>query len=336
MDQPYVRREASVKGEASVKAEVLQLVEHSPLPVRQTLKELQMAPSTYYRWRRRYAEQGLAGLEDLPPVPRKVWNKLKEEERQYVVGYALEYPSLSPREIATRLVDTERRFISEATVYRILREAGLIKPPETKGFPAGKEYQVKTQKPNELWHTDASYFFVVGWGYYYLISVLDDYSRMILSWKVQPRMSSSDIIEVVQEAIEFTGQPAVPVEPGPALLTDHGPGFLSRILEESLMLRAMQHIVASPFHPQTNGKLERYHRTAKAQVNLFVYHSPAALGEAMESLVNYYNYQRYHEALDNVTPADVYYGRQEEILARREEVKQQTLAARKIANLSTA
>ena len=330
MGQPYVRREARVK------TEVLQLVERSPLSVRQTLKELQIAPSTYYRWKRRYAEQGLAGLEDLPPVPRKVWNKLREEERQYVVAYALEHPALSSREIGTKLVDTEGRFISEATVYRILKEAGLIQPPETKGFPAGKEYQVKTHRPNELWHTDASYFFVIGWGYYYLISVLDDYSRMILSWKVQPRMSSPDIIEVVQEAIEFTGQPAVPVEPGPSLLTDHGPGFLSRVLEEFLRLRAMQHIVASPFHPQTNGKLERYHRTAKAKVNLFVYHSPEALGEVMESFVNYYNYHRYHEALDNVTPAAVYYGRREEILARREEVKQQTLAARRAANLSTA
>jgi putative transposase len=218
-------------------------------------------------------------LEDLPPVPREDWNKLKEEERQYVVAYALEHPSLSPREIATRLADTEGGFISEATVYRILKEAGLIKPLEAKGFPAGKEYQVKTQKPIELWHTDASYFFVVGWGYYYLISVLDDYSRMILGWKVQLRMSSSDIIEVVQEAIGFTGQPAVPVEPGPALLTDHGPGFLSRILEECLLLRAMKHIVAAPFHPQTNGKLERYHPTAKAKVNLFVYHSPEASGK---------------------------------------------------------
>jgi transposase InsO family protein len=98
----------------------------------------------------------------------------------------------------------------------------------------------------------------------------------------------------------------------------------------------MKHIVAAPFHPQTNGKLERYHRTAKAKVNLFIYHGPEALREAMESFVDYYNHHRYHEALDNVTPADVYYGRREEILARREEVKQQTLAARKMANLSTA
>ena len=173
MGQPYVRREARVK------AEVLQLVERSPLPVHQTLKELQIAPSTYYRWRSKHAQQGLVGLEDRPSVPKKVWNRLSQEEREYVVRYALEHPSQSAREIATQLVDVERRFVSESTVYRLLKAAGLTKPPETRGFPASKEYHTKTTGRNQLWQTDASYFFVVGWGYYYLISVLDDYSRMI-------------------------------------------------------------------------------------------------------------------------------------------------------------
>lgn len=330
MGQPYVRREARVK------AEVLQLVERSPLPVRQTLKELQIPPTTYYRWRGKYARQGLAGLEDRPAAPQKVWNRLPQEEREYVVRYALEHQSLSPREIATHLVDVEERFVSESTVYRLLREAGLIKPPETRGFPAGQEYHTKTTGPNQLWQTDASYFFIVGWGYYYLISVLDDYSRMILAWQVQSSMSSPDIIEVVQLAVEFTGQPAVPVEPGPALLTDNGPGFLGQALEEFLKLRAMKHIKASPYHPQTNGKLERYHRTAKAKVNLLVYRSREELIEALASFVDNYNYQRYHEALRNVTPADVYFGRRAAILARREEVKQQSLAQRRLVNLSTS
>ena len=108
---------------------------------------------------------------------------------------------MSPREVATTLVDEQVMYVSESTVYRILKEAGLIKPPETKGFPAGKEFHTKTARPNELWQTDASYFFVVGWGYYYLISVLDDYSRMIVGCRVQTSMSSADIIEVVQERL---------------------------------------------------------------------------------------------------------------------------------------
>ena len=174
MGKPYVRREAQLK------AEVLQIVERSPLPVRQTLQELQIAPSTYYRWKSRYRDKGFNGLVDRPPEPRRVWNRLATKQRWYVVRYALEHPSLSPREVATTLVDEQVMYVSESTVYRILKEAGLIKPPETKGFPAGKEFHTKTARPNELWQTDASYFFVVGWGYYYLISVLGDYSRMIV------------------------------------------------------------------------------------------------------------------------------------------------------------
>ena len=330
MGKPYVRREAQLK------AEVLQIVERSPLPVRQTLQELQIAPSTYYRWKSRYRDKGFNGLVDRPPEPRRVWNRLATKQRWYVVRYALEHPSLSPREVATTLVDEQVMYVSESTVYRILKEAGLIKPPETKGFPAGKEFHTKTARPNELWQTDASYFFVVGWGYYYLISVLDDYSRMIVGCRVQTSMSSADIIEVVQDAVEFTGQPTAPVEPGPALLSDNGPGFLSRALDEFLRARFMKHIFASPFHPQTNGKLERYQRTAKAKVNVFVHHSLEELVVAMEGFVRYYNYERYHEALGNITPADMYPGRQDAILATRQEVKQKSLAERRLANLRTA
>ena len=105
------------------------------------------------------------------------------------------------------------RFVSECTVYRLLKEAGLIKAPRVKGFAAGKEYHTKTTRRNQLWQTDAGYFFVVGWGYYYLISALDDYSRMIPGWKVQRSMRGGNIIELVQRAVEFTGQPTSPVGP---------------------------------------------------------------------------------------------------------------------------
>ena len=253
-----------------------------------------------------------------------------------MVRYALEHLSLRPLEVAIQLVVVEGRFVSESTVYRLLKKAGLIKAPRVKSFPAGKEYHTKTTRRNQLWQTDASYFFVSGWGYYYLIFVLDDYSRMIPGWKVQPSMKGGDIIEVVQQAVEFTGQPIVPVEPGPVLPTDNSPGFLANALGEFLNLRAMKHITASPFHPQTNRKLERYHRTAKASMNLFIYHSPEALSDAMDTFVDYYNYRRYHEALGNMTPGDVYFGRREAILARREEVKRQSLTQRRLANLSTA
>jgi putative transposase len=158
---------------------------------------------------------------------------------------------------------------------------------------------------------------------------LDDYSRFILAWRLQTDMTATSLIEVVQEAVEKTGLAEVPLRDRTALLSDHGPGYLSRTFAEYLRLVGLRHIVAFPYHPQTNGKIERYHRTLKGQVNLLVYDTPTALKRAVASFVDYYNHRRYHEGLGNVTPADVYYGRREEILWRRKEVKQRTLTLRR-------
>ena len=132
MGKPYARRETQLK------AEVLQIVERSPLPVRQTLQELQIAPSTYYRWKSRYRDQGFNGLVDRPPEPRRVWNRLATKQRRYVVRYALEHPSLSPREVATTLVE-QVMYVSESTVYRILTEgSGAHQAARDQGLPSRK------------------------------------------------------------------------------------------------------------------------------------------------------------------------------------------------------
>ena len=188
-----------------------------------------------------------------------------------MVRYALEHLSLSPLEVAIQLVVVEGRFVSESTVYRLLKKAGLIKAPRVKSFPAGKEYHTKTTRRNQLWQTDASYFFVSGWGYYYLIFVLDDYSRMIPGWKVQPSMRGGDIIEVVQQAVEFTGQPIVPVEPGPALPTDNGPGFLANALggvPESAGDEAHHGFTLSPADQSKAGAIPSYRQGQYEPVHL--------------------------------------------------------------------
>ena len=141
MGKPYLRREAQLK------AEILQIVERSPLPVRHTLRELRIAPSTYYRWKSRYRDQGPDGLMDRSPEPRRVWNRLTTEQRRYVVRYALEHPSLSPREVATTLVDEQVMYVSESTVYRILKEAGLIKPPETRASQQERSFTPRLPGP---------------------------------------------------------------------------------------------------------------------------------------------------------------------------------------------
>ena len=172
----------------------------------------------------------------------------------------------------------------------------------------------------------------MGWGYYYLVTVLDDYSRFILAWKLQRDMTADSLIEVVQLAIDATGMTEVPVEDHTKLLSDNGSGYVSRAFRDYLHLVGIHHILASPFHPQTNGKLERYHQSIKQEVNQLLYQMPSDLEQAIAAFVDYYNYRRYHKALGNVTPDDVLQGRRDSILARRKEVQAQTLRRRQLQN----
>jgi transposase InsO family protein len=244
---------------------------------------------------------------------------------------AREFPELSSRQLSAWLTDNEGFAASESTVYRNLRREGLVKRQEVE-LEAAKEYHTKTTRPHQMWATDASYFKVVGWGYYYLVTVMDDYSRFILGWKLQKDMSADSLIEVVQEAVDVTGMTDVPVENRTRLLSDNGSGYVSRAFRDYLNLVGIGHILAAPFHPQTNGKVERYQQSLKRAVNQLPYELPSELEKAIADFVDYYNYHRYHKALGDVTPADVLYGRREKILAKRREVRIQTINRRRDYN----
>ncbi len=289
---------------------------------RQALSELVIPRSTYYRWRQGQPDSGNR---------KRPWNRIIPEEEDKVLAVARESPELSSRQLSAWITDSEGFAVSESTVYRLLRREGLVKRQETQ-LTVAKEYHTKTTRPHQMWATDASYFRVVSWGYYYLVTVMDDYSRFILAWKLQKDMSASSLIEVVQEAVDATGMTDVPVEDRTKLLSDNGSGYVSRVFRDYLRLVGIGHILAAPFHPQTNGKVERYQQSLKREVNQLPYELPSQLERAIAGFVDYYNHRRYHKALGNVTPADVLYGRREEILERRKEVQIQTINRRKDYN----
>ena len=318
---------------AEKKREMIELVRRAPQPKRTTIAKLGLSRSTFYRWQRRYRAQGEAGLVDRKPEPGAVWNRLRPQEKNTILGIALQQPDLSPRELACYVTDHAGFTVSEASVYRVLKRHGLNRSISLVGFPAGKEFRVKTTAPNQLWQSDASYYFVVGWGWYYSIEVLDDYSRFVLASDLKPDMTADSISDVVEQAIAFTGMRQVPVEDRTKFLSDHGSGYLARAFEDYLRMLAIRHIYCAPHHPQTNGKIERFHETLRARMNLLVYTSPDELRRTMQEFIDYYNHRRYHEAIGNVTPADVFYGRREEILRRREEQKQRTIQERLRYNL---
>jgi len=307
------------------KAIVLAQVENKFRGKRQALMALGIPKSSYYRWRR------CAGLESHSGDRGRPWNRITPEEENKILTVAREYTELSSRQLAVWITDNEGFAVSESTVYRILRREGLLKRLEVQ-LVAGKEYHTKTTRPHQMWATDASYFKVVGWGYYYLVTVMDDYSRFILAWKLQKDMSANSLIEVVQDAVDATGMADVPVEDRTKLLSDNGAGYVSRSFRDYLHLVGIRHILAAPFHPQTNGKLERYHQSIKREVNQVPYELPGQLKMAIADFVDYYNYRRYHKALGNVMPADVLYGRREQILEHRKEVQIQTINRRRDYN----
>ncbi len=316
--------------------EVIRLVEGSDLSVRRTCEQLGIHRSTFYRWYRAYSEHGYEGLIDKKPTERRQWNRIPDSVRDQVLDAALATPELSPRELACRITDRERYFLSESSVYRILKAHDLITSPAYILMSADDKFRNPTTRRNEMWQTDFTYLRVVGWGWYYLSTVIDDYSRKVLAWMLSPTMTAGDVTETLDLARAATGVSRVRVSHRPRLLSDNGPAYLAAELRDYLDEHGMDHTRGRPYHPMTQGKIERWHRSMKNVVKLENYYSPWELRRAIGRFVEYYNNERYHESLGNVTPADMYDGRQCEILTRREKIKRQTLARRRRENLKNA
>jgi putative transposase len=315
------------------KREAIRLIEESDLSVRRTLREVQIPRATFYRWYRRYRDAGLDGLQPRPSAARRYWNRIPPPIRQRVVDLALAAPERTPRELAWQFTDREGHFLSESSVYRILNAYDLIPSPAFVVLSAGKTFQHPTHRPNELWQTDFTYLHVVSWGWYYLSTVLDDFSRYILAWTLRTSMGATDVIETLDLARAAAGVDRVPVVHRPRLLSDNGPCYISGQLATYLATSGLAHTRGAPYHPMTQGKIERYHRSLKNVVKLDHYYTPWELERAIARFVEAYNHRRYHESLQNVTPADMYHGRQATILARRDRITQRTLQRRKQENL---
>jgi putative transposase len=315
---------------ASEKLEIIDLVEGSHLSARQTLAILGIPRTTFYRWYDRYLMCGEAGLEDQSPKPKHVWNRIPDEVRRKVVKLALKETELSPRELAVTFTDTESYFVSEASVYRVLKAHDLITSPAFIVIKAASEFKDKTTAINQLWQTDFTYLKVIGWGWFYLSTILDDYSRYIIAWKLCTNMKAQDVTDTLDLALQASGCDQVHVAHKPRLLSDNGSSYVSGELAEWLDDKGMDHVRGAPYHPQTQGKIERWHQTLKNRVLLEKYFLPGDLNLQIEAFVDHYNHQRFHESLNNVTPADVYFGRAQAILNKRERIKHKTLETRRL------
>jgi len=310
----------------SEKMEIIRMVEESALSVKETLLEIGVSRSTFYEWYKRYQEQGYEGLRSRHRSPRQIWNKIPEWERQRVLDVAREFPEKSSRELACYVTDKMDYFISESSVYRILKAYDLVTSPVYTVVSAKDEFENPTRRINQLWQTDFCYLKVIDWGWYYLSTVMDDYSRYILAWRLCQSMMAEDVKKTLDMAIEWTGVEHVHVVHRPRLLSDNGSAYVSKELRHYLQAYDIHHIRSKPYHPMTQGKIERYHRSMKNLILLDHYYSPSELEERIREWVDYYNNHRYHEAIDNVTPRD------KEILKNRMKIKKQTIQERRKIN----
>src|SRR4030095_3918139 len=185
----------------SEKAEIIELVEQSHLPAKRALDKLGIPRATFYRWYDRYREGGIDALADHRSRPNRVWNRIPNDVRGQIIDLALELPELSPRELAVRFTDEKKYFVSEASVYRLLKVHDLITSPAYVVIKAADEFKDKTTAINQLWQTDFTYLKITGWGWYYLSTVLDDFSRYIVAWGLGPTMCGADFMATLDQAL---------------------------------------------------------------------------------------------------------------------------------------
>lgn len=319
---------------ATEKREAIRLVEESDLSVRRALREIQIPRATFYRWYRRYREAGLEGLHPWPSAARRHWNRIPTAIRQHVVDLALAAPERTPRELAWQFTDREGHFLSESSVYRILKG---LRPDHQPGVRHAHGRQIVSASDASAERALADGLHVSPRCQLGLVLPLDRAGRLLA---VHPGVDAAHVDgrdgcdgharprPRRRRRRPRTGRPSATAAQRQRALR-----HLRAARDVSRHARAAAH--AERAVSSDDAGQDRYHRSLKNVVKLDHYYTPWALKRAIARFVEDYNHRRYHESLQNVTPADVYEGRQAAILARRERIKQQPLQRRKRENLHT-
>jgi transposase InsO family protein len=279
--------------------------ERADLPVVRFIGWLGITPSKFYNWRARYGRVN----EHNGWIARDYW--LEQWEREAIVEYYLEHRDEGYRRLAFMMLDADVVAVSPTSVWRVLHDTGLLAPWKGKVSQKGGGFQPPLG-PHEHWHVDISYINISA-TFYYLCSVLDGYSRYIVHWEIREAMREADVELVVQRAHELFPAAA------PRVITDNGPQFIARDFKQFIRLCGMTHVKTSPYYPQSNGKIERWHKSLKCEC--IRPGTPLSVDDArrlVKGYVEHYNNARLHSAIGYVTPKDKLEGREHVILSERD------------------
>ena len=290
--------------------------QRAQIPKTKLLSYVSLHKGRYYNWCERYGKVN----EHNRLIPRDHW--LDQSEVEAIVDYFKEHPLEGYRRLTYMMLDDDIVPASPSTIYRVLSKEGLLERWNRKASKKGTGF-VQPLKPHEHWHVDVSYINISG-TFYYLFSVLDGCSRYILNWDIREAMKEADIEILIQQAREK--YPNV----NPRIISDNGPQFIAKDFKEFIRVTGMSHVRTSPYYPQSNGKLERYHRTLKS--GCIRKQSIETLDQAKEivnAFVADYNENRLHSAIGYVTPRDKLLGKDVEVLKAREDKLAAARAERK-------
>lgn len=266
---------------------------------------LGVTASKFYSWRERYGRAN----EHNGWVPRDFW--LEDWEKRAIIGFHLKNPLEGYRRLTFMMLDADVVAVSPSSVWRVLGQAGLLRRWNGKPSKKGTGFE-QPPAPQQHWHIDVSYINIAG-TFYYLCSVLDGFSRFIVHWDLRPSMTESDIEIILQAAREQYP------EAKPRIISDNGPQFIARDFKEFIRIAGMTHVRTAPYYPQSNGKIERWHKSLKSEcIRPGTPLRPEDARRLIQQYVDHYNTVRLHSAIGFVTPADMLAGRQQEIHAARD------------------
>lgn len=266
---------------------------------------MQVPEGTYYKWRQRYGKAN----EHNGWIPRDHW--LEPWEKEAIIRFHFDHPLEGYRRLTYMMLDADVVAVSASSVYRVLKEAGLLQRWNRAPSRKGQGF-VQPLAPHRDWHVDIAYVNIAG-TFYFLCSILDGYSRFIVHWEIRKKMEEIDVEAILQRARE-----KYPDE-NPRIITDNGPQFIAKDFKQFIRISGMTHVRTSPYYPQSNGKMERYHRTIKG--DCIRPGTPLSLEDARRIIgrfVEHYNNVRLHSAIGYVTPNDKLLGREKAIFDDRD------------------
>ena len=279
--------------------------DRTEIPAKQFIAWLEIATSKFYEWQKRYGKIN----EHNSWIPRDHW--LENWEKEAIVAFYAQNPLEGYRRLAFMMLDADIVHVSPSSVYRVLASKGLLKRWNRTASSKGTGFE-QPLKPHEHWHVDISCLNIRG-TFYYLCSVLDGASRYIVHWEIRTEMKEADVEIILQRARELFP------DARPRIISDNGPQFIARDFKEFIRISGMTHVKTSPYYPQSNGKIERWHKSLKTEC--IRPSTPLSLEDAQKAVGEYvdrYNNVRLHSSIGYIAPADKLAGKEREIFESRD------------------